>query len=121
MTLSAGLTPRVNESGGIELVKAGKASLWIAPPDLRTRPARARVLCVMGWYLPGRLAADRHRRPPLAHSARPPVSRPARSDGELRRRQDCRLSQAAPSTSYCTDSELWVGWNGSHDHRALLK
>lgn len=34
---------------------------------------------------------------------------------------DCHLDSASPSTSLCGDDELEIGWNGTHDRRALLK
>lgn len=35
--------------------------------------------------------------------------------------QDCALSSDAPSVSYCAVSQLWVGYNGDHDHHSLVK
>jgi hypothetical protein len=35
--------------------------------------------------------------------------------------QDCGLSSDAPSVSYCSSNQLWVGWNGDHDHHTLVK
>jgi YD repeat-containing protein len=35
--------------------------------------------------------------------------------------QDCALSSDTPSVSFCADSQLWVGYNGDHDHHTLVK
>ena len=34
---------------------------------------------------------------------------------------DCHIDSGAPSSSLCGDDELEVGWDGTEDHRALLK
>lgn len=35
--------------------------------------------------------------------------------------RDCALTSDTPTLSFCSNSELWVGWSGDHDHRSLVK
>jgi YD repeat-containing protein len=35
--------------------------------------------------------------------------------------RDCALTSDTPTLSFCSNSQLWVGWSGDHDHHSLVK
>jgi YD repeat-containing protein len=35
--------------------------------------------------------------------------------------KDCALTSDTPTLSFCSDGQLWIGYDGDHDHHALVK
>lgn len=35
--------------------------------------------------------------------------------------KDCALTSDTPTLSFCSGTQLWVGWSGDHDHHSLVK
>jgi RHS repeat-associated protein len=121
---SDGLRPRADGSGGLEFAdRDGDVKFSIAPAYMRDaagavsheveydvdRAGDARFRLTMradrDWL------ADPGRRYPVELD-------PSVFPGPQR---DCGLAQATPTTSLCAAAQFDVGWNGTHDHRAILK
>jgi hypothetical protein len=120
---TGGLRPVERPSGGIAVLNAeGGVEFAIAPPfmrdaagavsrgvryELRERGSRwaLAVLTDRDWL------NDPRRRYPVEID--PSV--------DIAPQSDCYLDSGSPTTSFCTDDELAVGWDGSHDHRAIMK
>ena len=121
---SDGLRPRSDGSGGLEFVDAGdEVKFSIAPAYMRDA---AGSVSHDVTYDVDRTGAGRYElrmRADRDWLADPSRRYPVELDPTVfpAPQRDCGLAQGTPTTSLCAATQFDVGWNGTHDHRALLK
>jgi RHS repeat-associated protein len=127
LTVSAGLRPRIDRAGGIAFLR-GRHAAFVIPPAMtfprndegEVHPAR-NVLrrSTHGWTLtviPDRDWVERE----LRHGS-VVLDPTVEIDPDT---QDCSMESDTPTTSYCSDPHLLVGYHGgtgAHDHRSLVQ
>jgi hypothetical protein len=126
--LSAGLTPKENADGGLDIVGAdGQVEFSVAAPFAYDAAGSAESADRQGpgddEPCPGGVGLGGHasRRPVVAAGRRPRV--PVTVDPTVRigsPQDDCFISGASQTTVHCAQ-ELELGWEAGHEDRALLR